>query len=212
MSRVINALIEELNKKDTRLPKYLVVVLDKDIIYEVDSDMDQAHNILGHITFWLVNQINLILWRKCTALMDKKPGMVSRPTTIMFVWMLRRISTFLPESNLVKTYVLRAKFNDALNNAATKIQATILTITSCNTYRDFNRCGNPSNIGKQAFWYEIDEVFEKLDRNKFKLLPNPKNPPKYGQHPVGHHHYNNWHSQHGRRKMPMPPPSSYHRY
>ena len=61
-SRAINALIEAVNEKDARLPKYLVVIMDSDII----EDMDDIHDvntplILRHVTDWFVTQINVIL-------------------------------------------------------------------------------------------------------------------------------------------------------
>ena len=53
-----------------------------------------------------------------------------------------------------------------------------MTINSCNAYEHFSRYGDFSLNGKSCFWNEVDELLERFDRIKIKLLPNPKNQPK----------------------------------
>ena len=51
-------------------------------------------------------------------------------------------------------------------------------MNTCNCYEDFDRSGNLLLKGKCKFWLELDDLIQKFDSDRIKLLPNPKNPPK----------------------------------
>ena len=126
--------------------------------------------------------------KKAIHLLEKKPGAVTGcPTTPIFVKMLRRIGHFNEKSKMAKICALRAKFNDALNDAVAKVDQRILTINSCSMYEDFERDGSLSRKGRIAFWQELDNLIERFDMKKIKLLPNPKNPLRRTQTPDSLH-------------------------
>ena len=72
----------------------------------------------------------------------------------------------------------RPKFNHVLNDAVAKFDPRILTINSCSTFEHFEKKGALSQKGKEEFWMELDDLIQRFDVNKVKLLPNPKNPPR----------------------------------
>ena len=140
VARIINSLLEEINKKDTTLPKYLVVMVDKDLLQDINLSWEDIAKSILRITAWFVRQVNTIVRRKCVDLFDIKPGALSAFTTkIVFVRMIRRIGKFHELSKYVQIAHLRPKLNDALNDATAKIDHYIVTINSCNAYEDFNR-------------------------------------------------------------------------
>ena len=181
---IINSLIEEINKTDVRLPRYLVVVIDRDLTNDLnDLSSTESARILQHLTDWLVKQINTVIRQKRIALYDVKPGVAADcHTKIVFVHMLRQVGSFHPDSKFNKVYSLKAKFNDALNDAAASIKQHMVTINDCNTYEHFDHFGNLTFSGKDAFWSEMDHLLRRFDLEKIKLLPNPKNPPRNRQH------------------------------
>ena len=65
-----------------------------------------------------------------------------------------------------------------LNDAVAKVDHKILTINSCNTYEHFTPAGSLSIKGKKSFLLELDDLLQRFDLDKIKLLPNPKNPPR----------------------------------
>ena len=129
---------------------------------------------------------------------------------IVFIKMLHRYGKF--SHNIEELLKLKPKFNDALNDAAAKIDHYVLTINSCNSYDHFAHNENLSLKGKTDFWIKIDDLLHRFDLNKVKLLPNLKNPP----------HHRNVHCRSRNpstdrmdnydrgRKLPTPPP--YHQY
>ena len=166
--------------KDACLPKYLLVVADFDPLHDLpDVFHHNASTIISDIIYWMVPQINSIVRHKHLDLLDKKPGSLSGFTThIIFVRMLRCIGSFRPGSTLQAICDKRAKLNDALNDAVAKINQHILTINTCSPYEHFNHKGLLSIHGKSNFWQELDGLMERFNKNKIKLLPNPKNPPQ----------------------------------
>ena len=222
--RIINNLTAALNAKDARLPKILVVIADIDRVRDIpDIFHEDANLAVAIITNWFVRQINMVIRRKQLDIYEKKPGAVYGETKIVFVKMMRRIWNYNENSTTNTLLLLKAKFNDSLNDAVTKVDQYILTINSCLNYEDFDHKGMLSQKGKMAFSYEIDELIEKFCKNKVKLLPNPKNPPR--SRPRTHHkprlpkanenrressHDKDWRPrlehQSTHRKLPTPPP------
>ena len=154
---------------------------DKDLIYDVLEDKPDEEGwpaTLNEITSSFVRQMRTVIRRKRLDLYDKKPGAVPEcETKMIFIRMIKRVGSFNRESSIHKVCNLRAKFNDSLNDATAKIDQYILTINSCNAYENFDKHGNLSIKGKQAFWWELDNLIYRFEDNKVKLLPNPKNPP-----------------------------------
>ena len=172
---MLNALMEAINQKDARLPKYLVVVIDQNLLEDLDMDDNDILQIIPIIVNWFVRQINTIIRRKCIALLEGKPWAISGcHTHIIFVCMLRRIGKFGHRQTTVNA--LRSKFNDALNNLVAKISEYILTINVCFSYEHYDHTGALSEAGKIEFFQELDDLIHRFDLDKIKLLPNPKNP------------------------------------
>ena len=182
IARIVNALTEAVNEKDVSLPKYLIVIIDKDLLADFEDHVlsyDDVYLSIVMLTSWLTRQLNTIIRWKRIELLEKKPGALSGfHTKIIFIHMLRRISKMHDDAKISKVYALHPKFNNALNDCAAKLDQYIMTINSCNGYDHFDHCGNLSSKGKKTFWEEIDELIEWFDNGKIKLLPNPKNPPR----------------------------------
>ena len=202
VGRTINALITELNEKNQTLPKYLVVVMDKDILEDFDKICENSiNNDIAEIVNWFVHQIQMVIRRKRIDLLEKKPGSLTNlSTSIIFVRMIRHIGSFQPNSRMQKICDLRLRFNDSLNDATAKIQQHILTINSCSSYDHFDKRGMLSLFGKTNFWNEVDSLLQRFDMHKIKLLPNPKNPPRR----VNNHHQHRRMGKHQHRKINHP--------
>ena len=85
----INALLDQLNSKDARLLKYLIVIMDRNLIEDLDVSDEDIHKIIPQEVNWFVRQINTILRRKRIDLLEKKPG--AGPGCLMKVIYVRMI-------------------------------------------------------------------------------------------------------------------------
>ena len=59
-SRILNKLIDALNKND-RMPKYIIFLLDKDIIGDLKSIEYGATKNLANIVNWLARQCDILI-------------------------------------------------------------------------------------------------------------------------------------------------------
>ena len=77
MARIINSLLEVINTRQ-RLPRFLLIAIDKDVIQDLDFYEFDSFMALEEVVTWLTRQINIIIRRKKLELNAKKPGAVFR--------------------------------------------------------------------------------------------------------------------------------------
>ena len=174
IGRIINPLIETFNTVH-RLPKYLIVVIDWDIIIDLNIFNKDAYKCLAMMVNWLTHQIDMAIRRKRLKLLEKKPGSVTNEEdpTVIYVNMVKRAKRYIEGSYLAKICTLRAKFNELLNDAAARQGNHVLSIRSLNNEQFFDVKGNLSETGRAAYWWELDELIEMFELKKVKLLPKP---------------------------------------
>ena len=173
ISRILNATIEALNTEH-RLPKMLIIIIDKDIINDLkDEDFDYGANKCLTLNInWLFKQIDIAVRRTRLQILEKRPGAVNgNDPKIIYVQMVIRVEHYKNNSKMAKICGLRSKFNELLSEAAGRFNAYILSIRSCTGPEYFDHLGNLSAKGKDAFWWELDELIEKFEANQVKLLP-----------------------------------------
>lgn len=169
-SRILNSNIEALNDAH-RLPRFLVVALDKDVITHLkDFDFGATKN-LEAIVNWLTRQIDIITRRKRLQFSEKKPGAIGsrHHPTIIYIEMLRQAVGFDRKSKMAQCCSLRMKFNQALAEAAVKQNHRIISIRDCSAFDHFYMQGNLSSKGKLSFWKEIDNLLERFDKGEISL-------------------------------------------
>ena len=179
ITRILNSLTEAVNERN-RLPKFLLVIIDKDMLSILDLFAFDANKAILETTSWLVKQIYTIVRRRRISITDKKLGAVfADDPKIIFVRMMRRYEHQPYHTILGRVFAARAKFNDALNDAVRGAEQFMLTVNNCNSPNHFNTRGDLSMQGSRAFWFEIDDLMDKFDNRKIKLLPAPVNTNKF---------------------------------
>ena len=71
----INPLVEALNEKQ-KLPKFIIIIPDKDIISSTKVWEFGSSYVLGAAIHYIVRQIDILLERRKLDLFDKKPGVL----------------------------------------------------------------------------------------------------------------------------------------
>ena len=94
VTRVFNSLVDAINERK-RFPRFLIVILDKDVINNADVFDDNILDFIRDSVNWLVKQIALFLKRKKIDILAKRPGAIyGDDPTVIFVRMIRRICQF----------------------------------------------------------------------------------------------------------------------
>ena len=170
-SRILNSTIEALNE-DERLPRMLIIILDKDILGDFKKlDYGIAANITLVLNS-LTREIDIAVRRKYHQILKRKPGALGADTdpAIIYVDFIQRSRRFERDSKINKICNLRFKFNKILHEAADEQGHKVLSIRECSGHH-FDDLGNLTNTGKIAFWKEMDFLLEEFDNDKIKLLP-----------------------------------------
>ena len=171
LTRIINSLIEALNEHD-HLPKYIIFIPDRDIIGAMGNfNFTIAPIIFDLCITWIIQQIEILIQRRKTDLLDRRPGAlhlsIDHPS-MFWVRMMKR-PTAITECS--KIFQMRNKFNNTLEDILTdaKIDAHILSINVPDN--EFDLRGNLTSAGKVTFWRELDQAIRKYDQEKIPLLP-----------------------------------------
>ena len=106
IGQVYNAFVEALDT-GRRLPRFLLVILDKDIIEDVDVfDYGAPKEIYNNVK-WLSKQIEIQIQRRITETTAVKPGaLYCSDPKIVFVTMIRRPMQFPARSQMEKVVSL----------------------------------------------------------------------------------------------------------
>ena len=109
---VFNQLIKVLNEPPYILPRYILIMLDRDLITIAELfDYGVLHTIEDTLQ-WLLKKINQVIETRKQDLMGKRPGAVSTTSEPRLVWvsMLRRPDNLLNK----QVHALAWKFNEVL--------------------------------------------------------------------------------------------------
>ena len=172
LARVYNQLVKALNTELYVLPRYILIILDKDLISNAELfDFGVSHTIEDTLKWLLVNMDQTIETRK-EDLAGKRAGAVSTTSEPRFVWvaMLRR-----PDDSMdKKVFALARKFNDILKRVITgNKRSHFLCIEIPLDNINFDHIGNLSQIGKTCFWKCLDTTMKDFDRGKTELELSP---------------------------------------
>ena len=171
IARVLNSFIYALNTRDC-LPRFLVVILDKDLVNDVNVfGFGVGHELKANMK-WLVKQIEVTTRRKRLELSTIKPGAVyGSDPKVIFVNMLRRPMRFPGDSKMDQILSVCGKFNQVLNELTDDFGYNMLSMESCDSPKMFDAMGNLNNDGKEAYCRELNDLLAWFDKKKVKLLP-----------------------------------------
>ena len=176
MMRVLNALIEATNE-GRKLPKYLIVILDSDIVSDLQRDdkIDSQKELTTYVN-WLMRQIDIHIRQKKLQHLEVNPGAVlDEFPTVIYILMVKRMQFYPKGSRLARLCTLHSKFNECVNNAAARREAKVLSIRLLSTQDCFDKKALLSIKGKHLYWDELDKLLERFERGKIKLLPKTPN-------------------------------------
>lgn len=133
LGRILNSLLEAINKRP-RLPRYVILLLDKDVIDEVNIWEPEAavSKNFNSIIMWLCRQVNILIKCKRLEISSICPVAVfGEDPRIIFIKVLRRTEFYPLGCRLGKICAVRTKFNEAINMAAAAHKHNIMNIGTC---------------------------------------------------------------------------------
>ena len=136
--RMLNSFVDALNRRP-HLPKYILLVPDKDLLEAIDFFNFGITKILGTCLNWLAKQFERMLESRHENIFKKCPGALRlEETKLIWVKMICRPQV-KPSDARFKVLATRAKLNNTLDDLAVwhkNIQ--IISITSLSYDKDFD--------------------------------------------------------------------------
>ena len=171
LSCILNALVKKMNT-DWHLLKYLLILIDQDLIAESGVyDYGVTHTLEDTIKWFLIN-INLVLETQKQDLMTRRPGAVASSVEPRLIWVTMLCC---PEYSMNKQiYSLARKFNNILESVIVGDKRShILKIRVPHDTTHFDRIGNLTQIGRYEYWNFLNNEIWDLERSKTDLAPSP---------------------------------------
>ena len=176
--RIFNQFIEGLNKtgKDEnifRLPKYVLIMPDKDILANINFNNYGIENIIDKIMGWLCRNIDRTLQLRKKDIRGKCAGGMLSAAQPRLVWVKMLVRPFL--KNVEKPFIFSqtSKFNFAIERVIARFPHThvmkIWMPAEPNIFDQFT--GELTEVSCTIFWKEVNRVIEDFDRAKTELRP-----------------------------------------
>ena len=168
INRMLDPLVDAMNEYK-RLPKYIVMVPDKDLLTQINWSSGSSI-IIGASLYHVIRQQDIYIERCRSEIAKRKPGALLEECYPKIVWicMLRR------PLNLSATgaFQLRGKFNSILEDRLLDGNAANHYIMSIEVMaQDFDLSGNLTSAGKASFWLEAIRAMEKFGNDDITLRP-----------------------------------------
>ena len=180
MSRIHNAIVNALNEQNHKLPRFIIIIPDHDIIRFINHFGFGISHIVGTCLSWMVRNIEHALEAKKDFLRKCKPGAL-RANEPKIIWVKCFTRPDMPP--LVAAGC--NKFNNILEELLTTRKCHY--IIDINKYMEsaafFNHGTYLNNKGKESFWLGIDRMIEGFDYGKEDLLPVVKQQRPIPAHP-----------------------------
>ena len=184
LAHIHNELVKYMNgKKEDNyyLPKYLVMIVDRDIITDANVFDYGMTETLTDALKWLLININYVIETRKEDLYGKCPGAVtqSKEPRIIWVTMLKRPDYSYDR----KINALATKFNSILEDVISgDTRSHILHIHVTHISANFDRLGKLTTNGEYEYWRNFDCQMRDFDKGKTELEPR-----RFTLHPTTHH-------------------------
>ena len=118
--KLYNSMVEAFNKSH-KLPHYILMVPDRDIILQLDYFAPGIGFIIEQTMEWLFKQIERLIEAKCDFLRSKCAGALLHIPIVLWTHMINRpLINHYPYHTYNLVVELRSKFNRTINNEVRK--------------------------------------------------------------------------------------------
>ena len=160
------------------MPRFILVVLDMDILCFINYFGFGVSQIIGKCLNWLIKNIDIIIESRKDDLRHRKPGALhsSEPK---LVWMKIFQRPNMKENQF---HQVQDKFNNILEDIlSTKKGHYIMDISPHISFpaNFFPRSSILNARGKDVFWLKTDCMLEEFDYNKNLIIPHLKEDHQY---------------------------------
>ena len=178
LARIFNEFVSAMNDR-TRLPRYVIMLLDKELVESADHNNFGIQKILTEMVSWLARNIDKVVDLRKEDIRVKRPGAIASSGEPRIIWMKMLFRPIINDPTKSYIFAQCKKYNDVLEETIQKFKhAHIMTIdVPTDDQRLFDKWGNLSGIGMQRFWSNLIYQIKLFDRAETDLRPTGKKIP-----------------------------------
>ena len=172
LTQIQNAVIDAFNNRE-KIPKYIMFILDKDILESTNVFGFGVRNLLEKWINWLIKSLEKSLSTRVDNLRNLRPGAIpSWESKIIWLKMINHPEVGRDDQRF-KILSLRNKLNVIYEQIAeSKKQHHYMDVCALEPVRHFDQIGKLNQYGKELLWKEIDYYFKKFDWKEINLKPS----------------------------------------
>ena len=171
LSRIINEFIGALNKND-KLPRYVLIMLDKDFIEFLSMDDFGIGQLLYDMVNWLAKNIESTLDLRKEDIKAKNPGALWSASEPCLIWVPMLVRPILEGAYKPHVFAQCKKFNEIIDEIAGNYKHShVMPVVLPEDANLYDRSGNLSPNGKIILYREINMTMRAFDRSKIDLKP-----------------------------------------
>ena len=171
LNRIIYPFNDAMNQ-NYRLPHYILVVPDKDMLAKLKDKNFSSSHTMGNSLYYIMQEFEKLIQRRRQDISTKRPGALPPEHLPYIIWVRMLKRPFIEGELASHIFSNRGKFNSVLENQMMNCKSSMHRIMSIDVRLDeFDRLGNLTTIGKNNFWREVDQAINKFHTGSIKLLP-----------------------------------------
>ena len=164
LARLHNKVLEGLNDPETLLPKYILMLPDKDLIEQASHAGFGCKGIFKRILFWLASNINRAMEIRIDELRQKRAGSLHHIPK--FVWVKMLVRPFISQTHKGFVFAQCHTFNMILSSTVNKFNNMVIIQFDLLDDGDlFDLQGNLAVAGKSQFCRELNCQIRQLDHS-----------------------------------------------
>ena len=174
LARFINSVVYGLNKNQRKLPKYVILILDKDLLENAKFNNFGATELIQQAVKYMINEIFSAFETCKEDVKGKHLGALHSSYEPRLIW-VKMIRRPYIEGGTKYIYPHTRCFNEALEQIlASTNYSHIVDINLPDDQSLFDRNGDLTNNGKILFWENLIYQIKEFDCNKTELQPATK--------------------------------------
>ena len=172
LARIFNAVVGGLNDR-VRIPRYIMFIIDSEILEAVDHNNFGIQQILSETLDWLARNVDKVIDLRREDVRMKRPGAISSSGEPRLIWTKMVVRPIIQDPTKGHLYAQSRKFNDILEETVQKYKHShIMELkVPAEEGRLFDKWGNLSGLGRDRYWSSLIQQLKQFDRAETDLRP-----------------------------------------
>ena len=172
LARVFNEIVTALNER-TQLQRYIIIILDKEILEAADHNNFGIQRIISEMLDWLMHNIDKTIDLRREDVRLKRAGAIASSGEPCIIWTKMTTRPIIQDATKSFLFAECRKLNEIMDEIIPKYKHTHLMEVQVpsDDMRLFDKWGNLSGVGHEKYWGNFILQIKQFDRAETDLRP-----------------------------------------